>query len=422
MALSPLCCPASVTVGLIVDLDASKSGRTVLFDAAFWIFAASDSVIVLGANTPLPLLTVYQAEWRFSTATLTIVYGLYTLGVILAVFVVGPASDEIGRKRMLLPALALMAVGLLGCLFANTVGMLMAARVIQGAAVGAGVTTAVAALSELHPDPRDHGRIALTATLATVIGLAGGPLVAGSLAEFSGMPTAAPYIAALLLTGAAFVGVLASPETVLHRTGLRLRGASIRIPKTILAPFLLATYVELTAYAVAGVFAGLGASIARDVFHVRSHFAAGLVVALLFVCSAAAQIAGRRLPHRIAMISGLAVILVGLALLAFGVSETAAAPFFLSAAVLGAGHGLAYLGSQELTDRIAPKDRRAEVFSGFQLGLYVGATVPAIGVGFAARAIGLSSATLSFVVLIVALAIVGLAWIARRTQPAELTP
>jgi hypothetical protein len=113
------------------------------------------------------------------------------------------------------------------------------------------------------------------------------------------------------------------------------------------------------------------------------------------------------------MTFGLAVILIGLGLLAFGVWRAAAAPFFASAAVLGAGHGLAYLGSQELIDRIAPKDRRAEVFSGFQLGLYVGATVPAIGVGFAARAIGLSTATLLFLALVAALAIVGLSWITR---------
>ncbi len=31
----------------------------------FWAVAASITVIVLGANTALPLLTVYQTEWRF---------------------------------------------------------------------------------------------------------------------------------------------------------------------------------------------------------------------------------------------------------------------------------------------------------------------------------------------------------------------
>ncbi len=76
-----------------------------------------------------------------------------------------------------------------------------------------------------------------------------------------------------------------------------------------------------------------------------------------------------------------------------------------------AGHGLAYLGSQELTNRIAPRESRAEVLSGFQLGLYVGATVPAVVVGFAAKLLGFETATLGFVAVIATLAIVGFVWI-----------
>jgi hypothetical protein len=45
-------------------------------EGAFWSVAAAITAIVLGANTPLPLLTVYQSQWGFSTALLSIVYGL----------------------------------------------------------------------------------------------------------------------------------------------------------------------------------------------------------------------------------------------------------------------------------------------------------------------------------------------------------
>jgi hypothetical protein len=72
-------------------------------EPGFRAVAASISIIVLGANTPLPLLTVYQAQFRFSAALLTVIYGLCTGGVILAVFVLGPASDRvpfgINRRR-----------------------------------------------------------------------------------------------------------------------------------------------------------------------------------------------------------------------------------------------------------------------------------------------------------------------------------
>ncbi len=386
-------------------------GRTT---AAFWSVAAAISSIVLGANTPLPLLTVYQAEWGFSTALLSIVYGLYTVGVVATVFLVGPLSDMVGRRRVLIPALLIMIAGLLTCLFAQNVWVLMLGRVLQGFGVGAGTTTAVAALGDLRPDPRDHGRVALTATVATVIGLAGGPLVAGTLAQFSPLPTVTPYVAALSCVLFSLSAVTRAPETVARAAGAAhfgLKPARIHIPAAIAASFYLATYVEMTAYAVAGTFAGLGSSFARDLLGIQGHFAAGLVVALLFVASAAGQLAVRRWPLRRTMLAGLAVIEAGLVCFMIALVWRSGPAFFLSAILLGLGHGLAYLGSQELIDRIAPRESRAEVFSGFQLGLYVGATLPAVVVGFAAKRMGFEAATLAFAAAIAVLAVLGLVWI-----------
>ncbi len=70
--------------------------------SGFWAVAATISVLALGANTPLPLFTIYQAQWQFSTGMLTVVYGVYTVGVVAAVLVLGPLSDTLGRKRVLL--------------------------------------------------------------------------------------------------------------------------------------------------------------------------------------------------------------------------------------------------------------------------------------------------------------------------------
>jgi MFS family permease len=304
-----------------------------------------------------------------------------------------------------------MAAGLGLGLLAPNEWVLMGSRLLQGVAVGAGVTTAVAALGELNPDPADHARIALTATVATVSGLAGGPLVAGSVAEFLPFPTVLPYIVALAFVVAAALALLAAPETVLQRKPFRLQTVAVSIPRAELQLFALATFVEMTAYAVAGTFAGLGPSFARDLLGVQNHFFAGLVVALLFICSAVSQLALRRWPYRQCMEVGLATLVIGLVLFGLGVIAHSAAAFLASAAVLGAGHGLAYLGSQELTDRIAPPDRRAQIFSAFQLGLYVGATLPALILGFAAGAFGLVDSTLAFAGAVALLALVGLFWV-----------
>jgi MFS family permease len=293
----------------------------------------------------------------------------------------------------------------------------MAGRVLQGLAVGAGTTTAVAMLGELHSDSRDHTFVALAATVATVAGLAGGPLVAGSLAEFAPAPTVLPYVAALAFVLVTLIAVARAPETVTSRGPFALRPARIHIPPAIAPAFYLATYVELTAYAVAGTFAGLGASFAKVLLGIQGHFDAGLVVALLFLASATGQLLVRRWPLRRAVQVGLLTLVVGSACFAGAIVARSATLFILSAVIWGAGHGLAYLGSQELTDRIAPRQGRAEVFSGFQLGLYVGATVPAVVVGFATKVLGFETATLIFVVVIAALAVIGFLWI--RASPLQ---
>jgi MFS family permease len=212
--------------------------------------------------------------------------------------------------------------------------------------------------------------------------------------------------------------VARAPETVAPAAHFALKPARIHIPAAIAAPFYLATYVEMTAYAVAGTFAGLGSSFARDLLGIQGHFAAGLVVALLFVASAAGQLAVRRWPLRRAMLAGLVGIVVGLVCFTVALVWRSGTAFFLSAILLGIGHGLAYLGSQELIDRIAPRESRAEVFSGFQLGLYVGATLPAVVVGFAAKRMGLDVATLAFAAVVAVLAALGWIWI--RLSESEL--
>ncbi len=387
-------------------------------NAAFWFVAAAISIVVLGANTPIPLFTVYQSQWHFSTGVLTILYAVYSAGVVAAVFGIGSLSDTVGRKRVLIPALLTMAAGLATCMLAPNATVLVVGRILQGIAIGAGTTTAVAALGELHPAGKAHAQVALVAAVATVIGLAGGPLVAGLLAQFGPWPTVLPYVVSLALLGAVFAGLSRMPETVAVSGPLRLAPRRIAIPAEIRRPFLLATYVEMTAYAVAGTFAGLGGSFTRDLLHIESHAAAGLLVALLFVASTAAQILLRSLSLKRSMLTGLALLAAGLLALLGALTSGSAGVFFAATVVLGFGHGLAYVGSQELTDRIAPPARRAEVFSGFQLGLYLGATLPSLLVGFSAAAIGFYAATFAFVCAVLALAVAGIAWLAMTRENA----
>jgi MFS family permease len=115
---------------------------------------------------------------------------------------------------------------------------------------------------------------------------------------------------------------------------------------------------------------------------------------------------------------GLSLLTAGLIMLLGALATTSAALFFAATVLLGFGHGLAYVGSQELIDRIAPPARRAEVLSGFQLGLYVGATAPALLVGFSTAAVGFYAATFSFACVVLVLTVSGVSWVSLTRDKA----
>src|SRR5690242_9078016 len=72
--------------------------------------AAIISVAFAGSVIVTPLYVLYQHKFGFSEITLTLVYAAYVVGNVLALLLFGQVSDQIGRKRTALPALALAAV------------------------------------------------------------------------------------------------------------------------------------------------------------------------------------------------------------------------------------------------------------------------------------------------------------------------
>ena len=76
---------------------------------------------------------------------------MYPLGVLAALLPVGRVSDEVGRRPMLVVALAGLIGRRLLFLVADSVGWLFAARGLQGVTTGMALGAAGAALLYLHP-------------------------------------------------------------------------------------------------------------------------------------------------------------------------------------------------------------------------------------------------------------------------------
>src|SRR3977135_4658972 len=115
----------------------------VAVTAVFVLFAAA-------ASAPTPLYVVYQKEWGFTATTLTVIFAVYVIGLIGSLLVVGALSDHVGRRPVLVAAIALEGAAFILFLVAGNVTGLLAARVAQGIATGAAFSTLGATLLDLN--------------------------------------------------------------------------------------------------------------------------------------------------------------------------------------------------------------------------------------------------------------------------------
>ncbi|MEO3750916.1 MFS transporter [Streptomyces sp. B6B3] len=112
----------------------------------------------------------------------------YLLTSSVSVPVYGRSSDLYRRRGLLLSGLALFLLGSLACALAGSMPALIAARAVQGLGAGALLTLGMALIRDLHPSSRTDGLIRMQTALATmmVLGLVGGPILGGLLADHAG--------------------------------------------------------------------------------------------------------------------------------------------------------------------------------------------------------------------------------------------
>ena len=153
---------------------------------------------LMASSTPTPLYSIYAAEWHFSPLTVTEVYAVYAIGVLVALLLTGGLSDLIGRRPVMITAL----LGLVGAevifMFAGGLEWLYVARSIQGLATGLLLGATGAALVDLHPR-RDGGQAGLVNGIASAAGIGLGALVSGLLVQYARYPEVTPFVVIAVL-------------------------------------------------------------------------------------------------------------------------------------------------------------------------------------------------------------------------------
>ena len=376
----------------------------------FWAVAYTLLILLTGTNLPTPLYHGYAERFGFSPLTVTLIFAAYVAVLIPSLLVAGPLADAVGSRAVVLPAIAAAALGALAFGLAEGTAWLYAARMLQGAALGAASGALTAALSALEPQGRRH-RAALVSTAASMGGLGLGPLLAGLLAQYGPSPSFLPFGVEILLLAPAAIAVAALPGA---RSHTRWRPRRPQIPAHMRAVFATTAAPAFLAFAVMGLFLTLIPVYVATLAHSGNLALAGTAVALLLACSVLAQFAGYGGPARTLQLRGLPLLAAGLALLAATRAVSSLPLLLAAAAVAGAGQGLVFLGGLTAVNQHAPAERHADVLSSFYVVIYLGVGLPVIGVGFLATVIGLLPAVQWFAAVAALISLATLALLAWR--------
>lgn len=103
----------------------------------------------LSIDTYLPAFPVMADDLGTTQPGVQLTLTLFMAGMALGQFFIGPMSDSMGRRRLLLGSQALAAVAAFACAAAPGVEVMWAGRLIQGIAGGAGVVLARAVVADL---------------------------------------------------------------------------------------------------------------------------------------------------------------------------------------------------------------------------------------------------------------------------------
>lgn len=403
----PSTCPELAVA--TADIAARAKPRRLPANVAFPLLAAVLFAFFFAAAAPSPLFVVFQHAWHFSSSLLTVAFAIYAIALLISLLVAGSLSDHIGRRPVVLGALALQAVAMGLFLLAQGIGGLIVARVVQGVATGVASGALSAAVVEAAPASRKRLG-ALITSVSPMAGLALGALLTGVAVKFSLQPVALVFgvLAAVFALGAAVV--LWMPETVTRRPGAWASLVPrVSIPARARAEFARGLPVFVVVWALGGLFLSLAPSLMLHVFGVDNGVVNGLTVAVLSgVGAIAPTLLGRLAAPRPAIV-GMASIAAGLVLLLASLATGSLALFFVGTAVAGVGFGGAFSALVQALAPLAQPHERGELFAAIFVVSYLAFSLPAMLAGFLVKPLGLLATVEGYAAVLLLIAAFG-AW------------
>lgn len=373
---------------------------------------ASIVVSFLAASiAPTPLYQHYNAVWHGTALTTTEAFGIYALAVLGGLLVLGELSNHVGRRPVLLIAIALQAVALLLFATAGSFEPLFLGRVLQGLAAGAALGTLGAAMIEAH---REHGTI--TSSAAPGLGTGLGSLVAGLTVTYLPWPTHLIYVALIVVFGLQALGVALVVRANETRPGvLASMRPTLAVPASARRAFLTAAPAVFAVWALAGLYGSLGPALVRQL-DARANLAlGGLTLFVLAGVASLTTVVRRHHAPGTQMAGGIVALLIGVSATIAAISWHSLPAFLLASVASGIGFGSALQGAVGSVVPLVEPEERPGLLSAVYLVCYLGLGGPAVIAGFVvSRGESLTHVAIGYAAALIALGLATLLQLRRK--------
>ena len=383
---------------------------------ALYLLASLVVSFLAASAAPTPLYGTYQTEWGFSAITTTVVFGVYAIAVLTALLTLGRLSDFLGRRPVLLAAIAVQGLSLILFVHAGGVDELLVARIVQGVSAGAGLGAIGAGMLDVS---RSRGTLANA--VAPGVGTATGALLSAIVVQYLPAPTRLIYLVLLSVLVLQAVGVVLMRETVERTDGaLGALVPDVRLPRSVRSAVLMVAPVLFAVWALAGFYASLGPALVRSLADSHSIVLGGLSLFVLAGSAALSVLVLRGAGARTLMLTGVLALVLGVTTTLVAVAAGSTVGFFAGTVIAGIGFGSGFQGGIRMVLPLVAPHERAGVLSLLYVVSYLGLGLPAIAAGYlVVHAGGLVVTAREYGIAVIAMAAVALIALLRRGDEAE---
>lgn len=369
-----------------VNLMADSSHHATVKMRALCFIALALVAALLNSSAPTPLYPLYQQQLGLTAVSLTIIYGAYAGGVLIALFSVGNVAGKVADLRsLMMPALLAVFAGALLFSLADSFACLFMARLLAG--LGTGALTGAANIALLRFGPKDGGKAAaLIATLSFTTGLALGPVFSGVAIQTDFYSQTLPFVLIMMTAAIALTGLRLSwpahhhdqPRVVSSSSAISADAALKTGLKATGIRFFLCAGALFMSWAFAASILSIGPAVAEHLLDIHRQGVYGYVIAVYLVIAGISQILSRRISARTSLAAGCLTQVISIMFFSWAISTHSLTGACAGLLVAGYSYGAIFMGSATLVNMISPASSHAKLISLFYVIAYIANWVPVL--------------------------------------------